>query len=132
MSTTATLSLPCASPKLHGKGFDVRRFLCRAPTPSTVRAVFAVRLTALPCALQLCRVPTLEEQVTVKGGSWDNGPTRMQGGIKMQVLGMILITREAGVMQLQLLTRELQNQQIKEILLKIMCLNTVSTCGLPC
>jgi hypothetical protein len=48
MSGSATPSLPCASPKLHGKGFPMCRVFCRAPRPSAVRAVFVMCLTALP------------------------------------------------------------------------------------
>jgi hypothetical protein len=51
--STATTSLPCTSRILHGKGFAVRRFLCRALIAFAVRAAFAVRHEPLPCGLPL-------------------------------------------------------------------------------
>jgi hypothetical protein len=53
MFMTAKLSLPCDVPKLHGNGFAVRRFLCRALTAFAVWAAFAVRHASLPCGQPL-------------------------------------------------------------------------------
>ena len=47
-SCPAKASLPCASRKVHGKGFAVRRLLRRLPPVSAVRAT-------LPCAATICR-----------------------------------------------------------------------------
>lgn len=43
MSSPAMPSLPCASQKLHGKGFAVRSYLCREPRPFAVKRLIAVR-----------------------------------------------------------------------------------------
>jgi hypothetical protein len=43
MPSPATSSLPCASPKLHGKDFAVCPYLCREPRPSAVQRLIAVR-----------------------------------------------------------------------------------------
>ena len=45
----AKSSLPCASPKLHGKAVAVWHVVFREPRFSTVRALFAVRCASLPC-----------------------------------------------------------------------------------